>query len=89
MRIPSELEQAIENEIKDIKINDLKIEAEKLSNRYLNEERTGKTLLSKEVEALAYSIYFIEMLKSCCFLKKFEKEKITSKSKRYPYRELN
>ena len=56
MRIPQELEQAIENEIKDIKINELKTEAEKLSNRYLNEERTGKTLLSKEIEALAYSI---------------------------------
>ena len=56
MRIPLELEQAIENQIKDIKINELKNEAEKLSDRYLNEERTGKTLLSKEIEALAYSI---------------------------------
>lgn len=56
MRIPEELEQAIENEIKDIKINQLKYEAEKLSNRYLNEKRTGKTLLSKDIEALAYSI---------------------------------
>ena len=56
MRIPLELEQAIENQIKDIKINELKNEAEKLSDRYLNEERTGKTLLSKEIEAWAYSI---------------------------------
>ena len=56
MRIPLELEQGIENEIKNIKITELKNEAEKLSNRYLNEERTGKTLLSKEIEALAYSI---------------------------------
>lgn len=56
MRIPQELEQAIENEIKDIKLSELKNEAEKLSNRYLNEERTGKTLLSKEIEAWAYSI---------------------------------
>lgn len=56
MRIPQELEQAIENQIKDIKISELKNEAEKLSNRYLNEERTGKSLLSKEIEAVAYSI---------------------------------
>lgn len=56
MRIPEELNQAIENEIKNIKINELKEEALNLSNRYLNEERTGKTLLSRDIEALAYSI---------------------------------
>lgn len=56
MRIPEELNQAIENEIKNIKINELKEEALNLSNRYLNKERTGKTLLSRDIEALAYSI---------------------------------
>lgn len=56
MKIPDELNQAIENEIKNVKISQLKEEALNLSNRYLNEERTGKTLLSKDIEALAYSI---------------------------------
>ena len=56
MKIPQLLETAIENEIKNIKITELKKYAQNLSNKYMKEERTGKSLLSKEIEALAYSI---------------------------------
>ena len=56
MKIPDLLEIAIEKEIQGIKITELKEAAKKLSDRYMNEKRTGQTLLSKEKEALAYSI---------------------------------
>ncbi len=56
MKIPQLLETAIENEIKNIKITELKKHAQDLSNKYMKEERTGKSLLSEEIEALAYSI---------------------------------
>lgn len=56
MKIPDLLEFAIENEIQGIKITELKELAQNLSNRYMNEKRAGQTLLSKEKEALAYSI---------------------------------
>ena len=56
MKIPVLLENAIENEIHGIKITELKEIAQSLSNRYMNEKREGQTLLSKEKEALAYSI---------------------------------
>lgn len=56
MKIPDLLEMAIEEEIQGIKIVELKELAQNLSNRYVNEKRDGQTLLSKEKEALAYSI---------------------------------
>jgi len=56
MKIPQLLETAIENKTKNIKITELKKYAQDLSNKYMKEERTGKSLLSKEIEALAYSI---------------------------------
>lgn len=56
MRIPNILENAIEQEIQGIKITELREIAQNLSNRYMNEKRTGQTLLSKQKEALAYSI---------------------------------
>lgn len=56
MKIPELLELAIEKEINGIKISELKEVAQNLSNRYMTEKRAGQTLLSKEVEALAYSI---------------------------------
>ena len=56
MKIPDLLENAIENEIQGIKITELREIAQDLSNRYMNEKRTGQTLLSKQKEALAYSI---------------------------------
>ena len=56
MKIPDLLEMAIEEEIQGIKITELKEIAKNLSNRYMNEKRAGQTLLSKEKEALAYSI---------------------------------
>lgn len=54
MKIPDLLERAIEEEIKGVKITELKEIAQELSNRYMNEKRSGQTLLSKEKEALAY-----------------------------------
>lgn len=56
MKIPYLLEDAIEKEIQGIKVNELKEIAQNLSNRYMNEKRAGQTLLSKNKEALAYSI---------------------------------
>lgn len=54
MKIPDLLEIAIEEKIQNIKITELKEIAQELSNRYMNEKRSGQTLLSKEKEALAY-----------------------------------
>ena len=54
MKIPDLLENAIEKEIQKVKITELKEIARKLSDRYMNEKRSGQTLLSKEKEALAY-----------------------------------
>ena len=54
MKIPDLLERAIEEEIQGVKITELKEIAQELSNRYMNEKRSGQTLLSKEKEALAY-----------------------------------
>lgn len=56
MKIPDLLENAIERKIQGIKITELKELAKNLSDRYINEKRAGQTLLSKEKEALAYSI---------------------------------
>ena len=56
MKIPDELNQAIEEQIKKFDIKILKKDAQNLSDKYLNKERTGKTLLSKDSEAIAYSI---------------------------------
>ena len=54
MKIPDLLERVIEEEIQGVKITELKEIAQELSNRYMNEKRSGQTLLSKEKEALAY-----------------------------------
>lgn len=56
MKIPELLEEAIQKEIQGIKIPELKEIAQNLSSRYMNEKREGQTLLTKEKEALAYSI---------------------------------
>ncbi len=56
MKIPDLLEFAIEEEIQGIKITELKEIAQNLSNKYMKEKREGQALLSKEKEALAYSI---------------------------------
>lgn len=56
MKIPELLEFAIEKEVQETKITELKELAQNLSDRYMNEKRNGQTLLSKEKEALAYSI---------------------------------
>ena len=56
MKIPELLEIAIETELQGIKLAELKEIVQNLSNRYMNEKREGQTLLSKEKEALAYSV---------------------------------
>lgn len=56
MEIPKTLENAIEEEIKNIKIPKLREEAQNLSYRYINEKRTGKSFITSELQALVYSI---------------------------------
>lgn len=56
MKIPDELNYRIEYLINGVEIKELKLAAQKLSSRYMNEERMGQSLLSKDIEALAYSI---------------------------------
>ena len=61
MRIPNELEEKIEKEIKNISLTELRDTARILSDRYMNAKRTGQSLLNKNLEVLAYSI--IRMIK--------------------------
>lgn len=56
MEIPKTLENVIEEEIKNIKISELKEEAKKLSYRYMNEKRTGESFITNELQAITYSI---------------------------------
>ena len=56
MKIPFELEERIEKEVENIKLSDLKDVAKNLSNRYMNEKRSGQSLLSEDIEAIVYSI---------------------------------
>ena len=56
MKIPEQLEKAIEEKIKNVKLAELKQCASKLSEKYMKQERTGDTLLNTEIEALAYAI---------------------------------
>ena len=56
MRIPNELEEKIEKEIKNISLTELRDTARILSDRYMNAKRTGQSLLNKNLEVLAYSI---------------------------------
>lgn len=56
MEIPKILENALEEEVKNKKLSDLKEKAIALSDRYMNNERTGNTLLNNDIDALIYSI---------------------------------
>lgn len=56
MKIPDLLENAIQQKLNDVKLVELKQNASNLSEKYMNQKRTGETLLNKEIEALAYSI---------------------------------
>lgn len=56
MQIPQELEKAIEKELQNTKISELKEEAKILSYRYMNEKRTGESFITKEIQAIVYSI---------------------------------
>ena len=56
MKLPDEIEKQIEEKVKNIKLTDLKEYAVNLSNRYMNEKRSGQSLLSEDVEAIVYSI---------------------------------
>lgn len=56
MEIPEELKQAIENQLEGIKSNEVIENAQKISERYRNNDGTGKKMLTKQQEALSYSI---------------------------------
>lgn len=74
MKIPNELEDNIEKQLKDIKLTELKEISKNLSNKYMNEKRMGQSLLNKELEALAYSI--IRMPATFCAINKVLEETI-------------
>lgn len=56
MEIPKTLESAIEEEITNIKISELKEKAKQLSYRYMNKTRTGESFITSELQAITYSI---------------------------------
>ena len=56
MKLPDIVESTIEEEVSKYKISLLKEYSQNLSNKYMSEKRTGKTLLSLEEEAIAYSV---------------------------------
>ena len=56
MKLPDYVERKIEEELSKYKLSVLKEYSQNLSNKYMNEKRTGKTLLSLEEEVLAYSV---------------------------------
>ena len=55
MDLPIELRNAIDNKLQNVSIKELSKFAEDISNKYRNEERNGKRLLTKEAEALSYA----------------------------------
>jgi len=68
MKIPYELETKIEHEIENVKLNELREVAQKLSDRYMNEKRVGQSLVNKDLEVLAYAI--IRMPATFCAINK-------------------
>ena len=56
MKLPDLLENAIENEVSKYDIKVLKEKALNLSNRYMTEERKGKTFINDFLVAVAYSV---------------------------------
>lgn len=56
MELPILLQKAIEEKIENIKLSELRNNAKNLSGRYMEDERTGKTLLNNSTDALAYAI---------------------------------
>lgn len=56
MQLPIELKTAIENQITDIKHNELKEISKSITDKYRNESGRGKRLISKDTEAVTYSV---------------------------------
>ena len=56
MDLPIELRNAIDNKLQNVSIKELSKFADDISNKYRNEERNGKRLLTKEAEALSYAV---------------------------------
>lgn len=67
MKLPVIVEQKIEEKLEHINLSELKQISSKLSNRYMNEERNGQSLLSKDIEALSYLV--IRMPATYCAVK--------------------
>lgn len=79
MKLPDIIEQKIEEKIANIKLNDLKQISNNLSNKYMNEARNGQSLLSKDIEAISYSI--IRMPATYCAVKTVLRQSINDSSK--------
>ena len=56
MKLPNELKAIIESEIEGIKYNQLINDAQNISDRYRNNDGKGSRLLTKDNEAVAYSV---------------------------------
>ena len=67
MKLPAIVEQKIEEKLERINLSELKQISNKLSNRYMNEERKGQYLLSKDIEAISYLV--IRMPATYCAVK--------------------
>lgn len=67
MRLPEVIEDLIEQEVQKYNLSNLKEYANDLSFRYMNEERNGKVLLSKNEEAVVYSIIRMPATFCACF----------------------
>ena len=55
MKLPEELKYKLEEIVNKYKENELKNAYTGISERYMTEKRTGQTLLSKEIDVVAYA----------------------------------
>jgi ribosomal protein RSM22 (predicted rRNA methylase) len=67
LKLPAIVEQKIEEKLERINLSELKQISNNLSNRYMNEERKGQSLLSKDIEAISYLV--IRMPATYCAVK--------------------
>lgn len=56
MELPIELRNIIDTKLENTNIKDIQKDAENISLKYRHESGTGKKLVTKEMEALAYSV---------------------------------
>lgn len=78
MRLPDEIEQIIEEKVKNISLNELREKAKNLSDRYMNDERKGQSLIDNKLDALVYSI--IRMPSTYCTVKSVIEKSLIDKN---------